>query len=214
MIFAPITAKKGEENGTGHDPGLDKAVDKHLIVGFKPVYVFDLADTEAINAKGDIPETSQWWSDSEPSEVADRLFDYTMELAMDLGISLSSSATQRGEMGFSSGNHINLSSGVQGVGRLSTMIHELAHELMHWKKTSPFFDEANVQANNTRALQELQAESVAYIVLKHYDLDVNHNATYLALWKANKEKIQANMKIISNVARFIIERLNKIGESE
>lgn len=94
------------------------------------------------------------------------------------------------------------------------MVHELSHELMHWKKTSPFYDEANIQVNNTRALKELQAESVSYIVLKHYDLEVSHHPTYLALWRANKDKIQTNVKIISSVARFIIERLDEIAKGD
>ena len=58
-------------------------------------------------------------------------------------------------------------------------------------------------------MKELQAESVSYVVLKHYGLPVQHHTTYLALWKANKEKIQKNLEGISKVSQFII---NKIDE--
>jgi hypothetical protein len=96
---------------------------------------------------------------------------------------------------------------VSGVGRLSTMIHEIAHELMHWKKSSIYYID-NGYGSESRALAELQAESVSYVVLKHYDIPVTHHATYLALWKANKNKIQSNLEIISKVSQFIITRID------
>jgi hypothetical protein len=58
-------------------------------------------------------------------------------------------------------------------------------------------------------LKELQAESVSYVVLKHYGLPVSHHTTYLALWKANKEKIQSNLEVISKVAQFIISKIDE-----
>ncbi len=67
----------------------------------------------------------------------------------------------------------------------------------------------NGQGKESYALGELQAESVSYVVLKHYGIPVAHHATYLALWKANKEKIQKNLEIISKVAQFIIDKIDK-----
>jgi hypothetical protein len=83
---------------------------------------------------------------------------------------------------------------------------------MHWKRSSPFYDEENIKSNNNRALQELQAESVSYTVLRHYNIPVQHHATYLALWKANKDSIKNNMEIIIKVSKFIIEKIDKIEE--
>jgi hypothetical protein len=59
---------------------------------------------------------------------------------------------------------------------------------------------------------ELQAESVAYVVMKHYELPVQHQPTYIALWKGNKEKILQNMSTISDVAKFIIDEIDKIAK--
>ena len=58
-------------------------------------------------------------------------------------------------------------------------------------------------------LYELQAESVSYVVLKHYELPTTQHTTYLALWKANKEKIQDNLEVISKVAQFIITKIDE-----
>jgi hypothetical protein len=102
-----------------------------------------------------------------------------------------------------------MSSAVKGAGQVSTLVHELAHELMHWRKTSLYYqgDEEKL----TRQLAELQAESVSYVVMKHYDIPVQHHPTYIALWKGNKEKILQNLKVISDVAKFIIESIDTVA---
>ena len=47
------------------------------------------------------------------------------------------------------------------------------------------------------------------VVLKHYGLPVSHHTTYLALWKANKDKIQSNLEVISKVSQFIIDKIDE-----
>jgi hypothetical protein len=59
-------------------------------------------------------------------------------------------------------------------------------------------------------MKEIQAESVSYIVLKHYNLPVTHHPTYLVLWGAKKEKIMSSLDIIRKCARFIIDGIDEI----
>lgn len=181
---------------------------KPQITRFRAVNVFDISDTVAIDERGDVPDSPQWWGENTPSETADILFGAVSEVAVDLGIRVTQSDAQGGEKGYSAGDHINISSDVSGSGRLSTTIHEIGHELMHWKKSSIYYID-NGQGKESYALGELQAESVSYVVLKHYGIPVAHHATYLALWKANKEKIQKNLEIISKVSQFIIDKIDK-----
>lgn len=200
-ILAPIITKKPEAGAAPEEPR------ESNIRGFRAVNVFDIADTKPIDERGETPETPQWWGNNEPSETADMLFKAVSEVASDMGISVTQGQAHGGEKGFSAGDHINITSDVQGAGRLSTMIHEIAHELMHWKTSSIYYqgDEVKYDA----AIKELQAESVSYVVLKHYGLPVSHHTTYLALWKANKEKIQSNLEVISKVAEFIIKKIEE-----
>jgi hypothetical protein len=207
FILAPIITKtKDSDEEIGDELGFKKDVS-----GFRAVPVFDIADTEATSPEGEIPETPQWWGDNTPSETADELFEYVKDIANNMGIKVTSSDSKSGEKGYSAGDHINLTSSVTGVARLSTMIHEIAHELMHWKKSSIYYID-NGEGKEKNELVELQAESVSYVVLKHYDLPVKHHSTYLALWKANKEKIQNNLEIISKVSEFIINMIDKEAE--
>jgi hypothetical protein len=177
------------------------------ITRFKAVNVFDISDTEPIDERGEVPDTPQWWGENTPSETADMLYNVVTEVAADLGIRVTQGDAKGGEKGYSAGDHINISSDVSGAARLSTMIHEIAHELMHWKKSSIYYID-NGEGRSKSELQELQAESVSYVVLKHYGIPVEHHATYLALWKANKERIQNNLEIISKVSQFIIDKID------
>jgi hypothetical protein len=201
-VLAPIISKsnKPEDEDDNFSSNSD-------VRGFRAVNVFDISDTTPIDERGEVPEQPQWWGDNTPSETADVLFEAVVEVAKDMGINVTQSDAKGGEKGYSAGDHINISSDVTGAGRLSTMIHEIAHELMHWKKSSIYFID-NGEGRQKSELQELQAESVSYVVLKHYGIPVSHHATYLALWKANKDRIQNNLEIISKVSQFIITKID------
>lgn len=202
-VLAPIISKSPKD-GEEDDENLSTSSD---VRGYRAVNVFDISDTKAIDERGEVPETPKWWGDNTPSETADMLFDALKEVASDMGITISQSDAKGGEKGYSAGDHINISSDVVGAGRLSTAIHEMAHELIHWRKSSIYFID-NGSGKQKRELQELQAESVSYTVLKHYGIPVSHHATYLALWKANKDRIMNNLEIISKVSQFIINKID------
>lgn len=182
------------------------------LVGFRLGSVYDISDTYSLGEGGDIPKEPQWWADNTPSKTADILVLKLKEVSEDLGIKLTKDTAKGGEKGYSAGGHINLSSDIVGVAEASTLVHELAHELLHWKKKSPFYNED--PEFNTRDMKELQAESVSYVVMKHYDLPVTQHPTYLVLWKANKEKIMRNLDIIQKCAKYIIEKVDGVQVDE
>ena len=204
MVLAPIISKSKKPEGE-EEEDINLSSD---VKGFRAVSVFDIADTSPMDERGEVPETPEWFDDNTPSETADLLFGAVTEVAKDMGINVTRDASMKGEKGYSAGDHINISSDVEGVGGLSTMIHELAHELMH-RKTSSIYYIDNGGGQSATELKELQAESVSYVVLKHYGIPVSHHATYLALWKANKERIQNNLEIISKVSQFIITKIDE-----
>jgi len=212
MIFVPIFPKSQKDADVEDDKDLDKEARKGTAVSFKPGYVFDMSDTEAIDERGEIPELPKWFESTEPTQRTIELHQYLQEVLDNMGINLSYDKAYGKEQGYSKGDHINMTSPVQGAGELSTLIHEFAHELLHWKKTSLFYQGDQVKFDS--AMKELQAESVAYIVMKHYELPVQHQPTYLALWKANKEKILANIRVISEVSKFIIDEIEKVAATK
>jgi hypothetical protein len=212
MVKAAPPGTKWTEEKPKTDDGygeIDKAIkqgDVKKLSGFALAPVYDIADTVAFNEKGEAPEQPKWFSDNEPSEVAEDIIKRIKVFTDELGIKVTKETAKGGEKGYSAGGHINLTSDISGVGEASTLVHELAHELLHWKKKSPFY--TNDEEANTRAMKELQAESVSYVVLKHYGLPVKHHPTYLALWKANSDRIRKNMDIITKCAKYIIEGID------
>lgn len=211
-IWVPLLKKDVKDDTVAaNQPAPDDEASKRL-VGFRLGTVYDISDTYALSEEGEIPSQPQWWADNTPSRTADILVLKLKEVSEDFGIKLTKDTAKGGEKGYSAGGHINLSSDIAGVAEASTLVHELAHELLHWKKKSPFYVEDPMY--NTREMKELQAESVSYVVMKHYDLPVTQHPTYLVLWKANKDKIMRNLDIIQKCAKFIIEKVDGVQVDE
>jgi len=79
-----------------------------------------------------------------------------------------------------------------------TLIHEYVHALLHF----------NVDSEPERAKREVEAEAVAYIVGRFFDLDTSGSAFYLAAWEnEDLEVIQDRLGRISSTAQEIIEAL-------
>ena len=79
-----------------------------------------------------------------------------------------------------------------------TLIHEIAHELLHHVE--------HVLSNST--IRELEAESVAYVVAKHFGLNGLSSPNYNALHGATSDLIMQHLERIRNTAAEII---NAIG---
>jgi hypothetical protein len=210
-IFAPIT-KKRDDTDDINNPDIDKQVKQKNYTWFRPVNVFDISDTEPIPGKEHMYVTApQWHADDTPNEKADKIYNYSMQLATELGINVERGSAKGGEMGFAAGDHINITSNIDGVNKAGTLIHEIAHELLHFKKNSVFFIEDETL---TKQDKEIQAESVSYIVLKHYDLPAKHQATYLTLWKTNKDSLTRNLSHIKKASDFIIQKIDEIAAED
>ncbi len=212
-IFAPQTAaKKTDEEPSKDDDKVDDEIKRKNYIFFRPVTVFDVRFTKPIpGQEHKWREEPKWHADNTPNEKAAKLVKYAKQLTEEMGIKLTQGKDLGGdEQGYAAGDHINITSGVAGVNEAGTLIHEIAHELLHFNQKSLMF----IEPRPTAKERELQAESVSYIVLRHYDLPANHQATYLALWKANKESIQKNLSYIKKAADFIITKLDEIAKDD
>ena len=78
-----------------------------------------------------------------------------------------------------------------------TLAHELAHARLH-------------QGNQTgdRQERELEAEAVAYVVGRHFGIDVSGSGFYLAAWENDDaEEIRGHLKRINQTASTIIDAI-------
>jgi len=171
-ILAPIFAGKAKN--------LEE--DEASLVGFKVVYVFDISQTEG----NPLPEQPNWKSLERDEELSRRL----MAFAQSRGITVQESELVGEMQGLSSGLVILLAP----QAGTKTLIHEIAHELMHQKAGS----------QRDRTVRELEAESVAYVVARHFGLENLASPNYVALLGADAGMILAHLERIRSTAVEII----------
>ena len=144
-------------------------------VNFKSVYVFDVSQTDG----EPLPEPPNWKSPEQDAELTARLIAFAHANGIIVTVE-----TLPGEVqGQSRGGTVALSPDAG----TKTLIHELAHEMLH-KNT--------VATLAPRNLKELQAESVAYVVARHFGLEPAGSPNYLALWGADSTTIRQSLTAI------------------
>jgi antirestriction protein ArdC len=160
--------------------------DSKTLVRFKVVYVFDLAQTEG----EPLPEPPNWTSPERNELLTQRLLAF----AASLGITVTIERLAGTAQGASAGGSIVLSP----EAGTKTLIHELAHELLHQGKED---------RSTTREAKEAEAEAVAYVVGRHFGLESLGSPNYLALWHADSKVLKAHLERIVGCSRQIITAL-------
>ena len=89
--------------------------------------------------------------------------------------------------------------------KIKTCIHELAHSLLHSEENISNSDDKLLK---NRIYQEIQAESIAYIVSNHFGLDTSqYTFGYVAGWSGNVDEFSKNMAIIQRASNEIISKM-------
>lgn len=154
-----------------------------VLRGFRVVYVFDLAQTDG----QPLPETPNWKSPEKNLELQKKLMDFAEQNGIQVTIKELEGETQ----GVSTGGSIIISP----EAGTKTLIHELAHELLHQVE--------NCQLSRTE--KELEAESIAYVVCKHLGFVGLSSPNYLALHNIKGNKMFAYFQRIGDLAnKFIL----------
>jgi hypothetical protein len=163
----------------------DKGEEEPRLVGFKVVYVFDVSQTDG----EPLPEPPDWKSPEKNAELQEKL----MLFAQSKGIQVQIKSIGRDIQGVSLGGKIIL----DPEAGTKTLIHEIAHELLHHVK--------NVLTDST--YRELEAESVAYVVARHFGFNDLSSPNYNALHGATADLIMQHLERIRNTAAEIINAI-------
>ena len=170
-----------KDDSENHDP-------KKVLRGFKTAYVFDISQTSGKN----LPPAPEWRS----PEKNIMLQEWLITFANEKGITVSIFALPGEIQGMSSRGEISIS---PDAGK-KTLIHEIAQEIMHQREEA---------IRDNKNIVELEAESVAYVVAKHFGINNLASPNYLALHGANAKLIQAHMQRIQEVASAKITRIEE-----
>ena len=99
------------------------------------------------------------------------------------------------------------------VQTVKTIIHEMAHALLHDKTDNPDL----VQDPKTKNTKEVEAESIAYVVCQHFGIDTSdYSFGYIAGWSSGKEtkELKASMDTIRVTASKMIVELESAMEKQ
>ena len=170
-ILAPIVCKVADE-------GSDEK--ERRVVGFRSARVFDVSQTDG-DPLPELPSPTVLEADTETiREVLARVEAFATSIGLPVcyrelreGVFGSFSVTKRA---------ITVRVNLPPLQTLKTLIHELAHALLH----------AKPKEGEQRHLCELEAESCAFLVLHELGLDTSrYTFPYLASWTDNPDELLA-----------------------
>ena len=99
-------------------------------------------------------------------------------------------------------NDIHIKESLDDFHKLKTIIHELAHSMLH----------SNLDDGLDRRTKEVQAESVAYIVCRGLGLNTDdYSFGYVASWSRGKElkELKDSLNVINKTSQKILDFFQK-----
>jgi antirestriction protein ArdC len=191
-IFAPMMRKRTESDGS----------ERSFIMGFKIVPVFDIGQTE-----GD-PVPERIAPVLLDGEAPAGLFDSLALLVAEKGYTLKTGPSVHGENGYCSpaSRIIHMTEGLSDAQAAKTLCHEVAHMLLHTDE-----DTLTVEAMNHRGIAEVEAESVAHIVLGAVGFDTDaYTLPYVAGWSDGKpEAVAATADRVLKTTKEILAKIEE-----
>ena len=163
---------------------------------FRAVTVFDVSQTD-----GDpLPDIS-------PAELKNEVNNYSaflkaVEKASDVPINfISIEGSAKGYFNVAN-NEISVAKGMSESQTLKTLIHEIAHSVLHNKDNGGVFIDTKTK--------EVQAESVAFSVCSHFGIDTSeYTFPYVTAWAGDKDlkTLRNSMDTIKDTASLLIHRI-------
>ena len=124
---------------------------QRTLYGFRAVYVFDISQTEG----KELPTLTE--VNGDVSGYRERLFKFVESQNVELSFSERIAPAK----GLSYGGKITLLSGMQPAEEFSTLVHEIAHEMLH---------RGDRRTLTTKQVRETEAEAVAFVVCQSVGL--------------------------------------------
>lgn len=180
QIYAPIF-KKDKDMVTGKE--------EQKLVGFRLVPVFDVKQTSGDELQYDHNST----------EELDIPYSKMVTVMQNLTGAKVVEALTGEARGMSDGKVLTVSSMSNDTDKAKTLLHEVAHHLVHTGKDKEAY--VNMEA------KEVEAESVAYLVMSYLGMEFELSKAYVASWKAGIK--DARHGIIIKTADKMIKALRK-----
>jgi len=195
QILAPMIGVRRNKQEEAEQDGAEKKAP--VLVGFRAVYVFDVSQTEG----ADLPELSQNVT-GDVGGNRDRLLSFLA--AQNIALEFKESIAPA--MGVSYGGKIVLLPGQSEAEEFSTLIHELAHEMLH---------KADRRTATTKVVRETEAEAIAFVVGKAIGIEGGSaSADYIQLYHGNAALLAESLEVIQRTSAVILAVLQEPSPEE
>ena len=184
QILAPIVGHRRRKNDQQQETD-EKP--RPVLIGFRAVYVFDVAQTEGAdlpafehNIIGDVGSHR----DGLIAFVAQQniVLEYSENIAPALGVSY--------------GGKIALLPGQSKAEEFVTLVHEVAHELLH---------KSERRTMTTATVRETEAEAVAFIVGQAIGLEMGRaSSDYIQMYAGNAALLAESLEVVQRASAVIL----------
>jgi hypothetical protein len=191
QILAPMVGHRREKDDADRNRTLDnKGKPAPVLIGFRAVYVFDVAQTEG----ADMPE----FEHSITGEVGDHR-DRLIAFLDSQNIALEYNENIAPALGVSYGGKIAILPGQSPAEEVVTLVHELAHEYLH--KTER-------RTKTTATVRETEAEAVAFIVGQAIGLEMGRaSSDYIQMYAGNAALLAESLEVIQRTSAVILDAI-------
>ena len=172
VILAPMVKRRRQDGEADEDdlPG--------TLFGFKTAHIFDITQTHG----NDLAEPTRVRGD--PGACIDRLEQFAAKRGIKVGYFDGPGAAE----GASMGGTIMVRQDLPRGQFLSTMVHEVAHELLHREGVE-----------SSRTVRETEAEAVAFVVCEAIGLDAGTSSCdYISLYQGSKRTLYVSAETFAN----------------
>ena len=186
-ILAPII---GVRRKTDEEAEKDPVyTNKPVLVGFRNAYVFDVSQTEG----AELPAMHEVYGDV--GDNRDRLLAFIERQDIELVFTEIIAPA----LGVSYGGRIAILPGQSKAEEFATLVHEVAHELLH---------KAERRTTTTKAVKETEAEAIAFVVGKTLGLENGSaSADYIHLYHGNASLLAESLEVVQQTSAVILAAL-------
>ncbi len=188
QILAPMVGhRRSKDDAEPTGSADDSPKPQPVLIGFRAVYVFDVAQTEG----ADLPEFELNIT-GEVGAYRDRLIDFLAQQ----NIALEYSENIAPALGVSYGGKIAILPGQSKAEEFVTLVHEVAHELLH--KTER-------RTMTTATVRETEAEAVAFIVGQAIGLEMGKaSSDYIQMYAGNAALLAESLEVVQRTSAVIL----------
>ena len=193
-ILAPIIGIKRKP-----DAEAEKDITKQntrVLVGFRNAYVFDVSQTDG----------TELATIREIHGTVGENRNLILAFIKELGIELVFSEKIAPALGISYGGRIAILPGQSEAEEFSTLVHELAHEMLH---------KAERRTTTTKVVKETEAEAIAFVIGKAVGLEAGSaSADYIHLYHGNASLLAESLEVIQQTSAVILAALQPPTEEQ